>query len=268
MRILAVDDEEIALCALEKVIRSEASSAEIVCCSRFQQALDACQKLPFDMAFLDIEIGALGGLELARRLKEINPNMAIVFVTAYSKYAVDAFSLKATGYILKPVSSEDVARELKYAQTRQREDASSTESFSVKVNTFGNFEVLYGSEAVVFPRRKSKELLAYLIHKRGSSCSVRELAVVLFEDRPYTLSVQRQMQTIIAAMIKTLKSIGAENFIVKNYNSLAVDVQVVDCDYYRFLEGDPSAVAAYTGEYMANYSWAEFVVGYLSGQKK
>ena len=92
---------------------------------------------------------------------------------------------------------------------------------------------------------------------------MRELASVLFEDRPYTLSVQRQMQTIIAAMMKALRAVGAEHVVVKNYNSLSVDVDAIDCDYYRFLAGDASAVNAYTGEYLANYSWAEFVVGYL-----
>lgn len=259
MRILAVDDERPALHALEKAVREAAPSAEVVCCLDPDEALEAARAEPFDAAFLDVETGSIGGIELARRLKDVDARTDIVFATAYSQYAVEAFSLHASGYVLKPVSSEDVACELENLRAAPQPPACSR----VAVKTFGNFEVLCDGRPVTFSRSKAKELMAYLVHKRGSSCAVRELASVLFEDRPYTLSVQRQMQTIIAAMMKALRAVGAEHVVVKNYNSLSVDVDAIDCDYYRFLAGDASAVNAYTGEYLANYSWAEFVVGYL-----
>ena len=63
--------------------------------------------------------------------------------------------------------------------------------------------------------------------------------------------------------MQTLKQYGLTSIIQKSYNSISLDVSAVDCDYYRFLELDPAAINAYTGEFLAQYSWAEFMTGYL-----
>lgn len=261
MRILAVDDEQLALRSLGSAIRNACPDAELTCCDTAQAAWKMARETPFDVAFLDVEMGELGGLELARRLREIDTRTKVVFVTAFSQYAFDAFSVRAAGYLLKPVAAESVAEELRHLE----EKPSVRPTSRVQVRTFGNFEVICDGRPVAFPRTKAKELFAYLVHKRGSGCTVRELSSVLFEERGYTLSVQRQMQTIIATMMKAFKDAGAEGVVVKGFNSLAVNVDAVECDYYRFLEGDVAAVNSYMGEYMANYGWSEFVVGYLDG---
>ncbi|WP_080800901.1 response regulator [Arabiibacter massiliensis] len=255
-----MDDEPMALRALEQALRSAVPDAEIACCTTSNEAIALAERSPLDVAFLDIETDQLGGIELARRLKEIDARTGIVFATAYSQYAVEAFSLHASGYLLKPITAEAVAKELRHLGAPI---APVPRQALLCIKTFGNFEVLHNGRPLSFPRSKAKEMLAYLVHKRGTGCTVRELASVLFEDRAYTLSIQRQMQTIKSTLNSTLKSVGAQDVIVKNYNSLAIDVNAVDCDYYRFLEGDPAAVNAYAGEYLSNYSWAEFVVGYL-----
>ena len=60
-------------------------------------------------------------------------------------------------------------------------------------------------------------------------------------------------------MMKSLKKISAESAIVKSYNALAVNVDALDCDYYRFQELDAGAVNAYQNEYMSQYYWADFL---------
>ena len=59
-------------------------------------------------------------------------------------------------------------------------------------------------------------------------------------------------------MNKSLKKIGAADAIRKSYNALSVNVDVLDCDYYRFAELDAGAVNSYQNEYMSQYYWAEF----------
>ena len=112
---------------------------------------------------------------------------------------------------------------------------------------------------VHFERSRSKEIFAYLVHRRGSSCSTREIAAALFEDEPYDKTQQSYVQTLISAMIKSLKKIGAESAVVKSYNALSVNVDKLDCDYYRFQELDAGAVNAYQNEYMSQYYWADFL---------
>ena len=98
-----------------------------------------------------------------------------------------------------------------------------------------------------------------LVHRHGSSCSSREIAAALFEDEPYDKKQQSYLQTLIAVMMKSLKAVGAEAAVNKDYNSMSVNTKVLDCDYYRFAELDAGAVNAYSNEYMSQYYWAEFM---------
>ena len=210
-----------------------------------------------DVAFLDIHMRGMNGVEVAKRLKDINPKMNIIFVTGFSEYKGDAMDMKASGYIMKPVTKEDVERELndlRYPSMLPKKDA------LLKVQCFGNFDVFTpNGDHVRFERSKSKEVFAYLVHRHGSSCTTREIFAVLFEDAPYDKKQQNLLQTYIFAMIKSLKAVGAENAVVRSYNALAVNVDVLDCDYYRFQELDAGAVNAYETEYMSQYSWADFL---------
>lgn len=262
MKVMAVDDERDALEALEKELKKLSEVTEVQCFESPTGALDYARLHPLDVAFLDIEMYGVTGLGLAKQLKEFQPKANVVFVTGYAHYAVDAFSLSASDYLLKPATANDIRRALGHLRNPVVKGAIK----KLFVQTFGNFEVFSEGEIVHFPRRKSKELFAYLILKRGTGVTIKELTSVLFEDRTDEGSLQRQMQTIISDMIKALAKVSAKDVIVKKYNSLAVDPSKVDCDYYRFLQWDPGAVNAYTGEFMANYSWAEFTVGYLDNR--
>ena len=70
----------------------------------------------------------------------------------------------------------------------------------------------------------------------------------------------------IASLVKTLHSVEVKDLILKNRQGILVNTKIVDCDYYRFLEGDARAINSFTGQYMSAYSWAEFTVGYLENQ--
>ena len=263
MQVIAVDDEKLALENLLQAIGEAAPEAKVNGFVSPEQALEYARESHIDVAFLDIQMGSLNGLEVARALKTLHRSVNIVFVTAYSKYALEAFDLYVSGYLLKPVSTEAVQRALGHLRHPVAEPLAQ----GLVVQTFGNFEVFVDGQPLRFARSKAKELFAYLIHKRGSSCTTREVAAVLFEDQPYTLSVQRQVQTIFSSMMRTLRAAEVSDCIIKTYNRTAVDVSKVDCDYYRFLNGDIQAVNAYAGEYMTNYGWAEFVVGYLASRR-
>lgn len=65
-----------------------------------------------DVAFLDIQMRSMTGLELAKQLKERQPNVNIIFVTGFSEYTGEAIQLHASGYIEKPVTEEKIRREL------------------------------------------------------------------------------------------------------------------------------------------------------------
>ncbi|MBP3375658.1 MAG: hypothetical protein J6L83_02710 [Clostridia bacterium] len=70
----------------------------------------------------------------------------------------------------------------------------------------------------------------------------------------------------VASLVKSLNAVGVNDLILKNRQGILLNTKIVDCDYYRFLEGDPRAINSFMGQYMSAYSWAEFTVGYLENQ--
>ncbi len=255
MRMLCVDDEPLMLIMLEKAVREAAPDADIHAFRYQEDLLEDAKKNGCDVAFLDIHMRGMNGVELAKELKSVNPKMNIIFVTGFSEYAGDAMKLHASGYIMKPVTAEEVKRELSDLRfpIAPRKDA------LLRVQCFGNFDVFLPSgEHMHFERSRSKEIFAYLVHKCGSSCTIKEIAAILFEDEMYDQKQLNYMQQLTHSLMKSLRAVGAEAAVVKNFNALAVNPDVIDCDYYRFKELDAGAVNSYENEYMSQYYWADF----------
>lgn len=262
MKFLAVDDEPLALQDLEDILREAMPECRISGFPSARQALSYAQEQPFDAAFLDIELGAANGIVLAKQLKDIWPDVHIIFVTSHSQYAVEAFAIHATGYLLKPIEVEDIKRELTFLYG---EDCNPHKHITVR--TFGGFSVFADGRPVVFKRAKAKELFAYLIDRAGCGVTTREACAVLWEDVPYDKSQKNYFQTIVTDLKNTLREIGAEDILVKSRNSIAVAAEKINCDCYRFMQGDPKAINSYRSNYMVNYSWAEFSVGNLENTR-
>lgn len=256
MKILAVDDEPLALEMLTEAIEEAQPDADLKAFRKQSELIAEAEQNGCDIAFLDIHMRGMNGVELAKKLKEINPKMNIIFVTGFDEYTGDAMRLRASGYIMKPVTKEKIEEELRELRFPivPKSDA------ILRVQCFGNFDVFTpDGKPVHFERSKSKEVFAYLVHRHGSSCTVKEIAAALFEDEPYDLKQQAYLQKIFSAMMKSLKKIGAEKCVNKSYNSMSVNVSTLDCDYYRFQELDGGAVNAYRNEYMSQYYWADFM---------
>lgn len=258
MRIIAVDDEALVLADLMRALEREALRCALRGFSMPDAALAFAREHAVDAAFCDIEMPGMNGIAFAKALKDIHPDAHIVFVTSYEHYMRDAFAIHATGYLLKPVDSAELRRELAFIhdhiphrEARRR----------VEVATFGGFEVKVDGAPLVFKRSKSKELFALLVDRRGAGISGREACDALWEGEPYGASQRSYYQTIAADLRSTLVAAGVGDILVKAWNSLAINPDAIDCDLYRFLEGDSVAVNAYRGSYLPAYAWAEFSIG-------
>ena len=114
MRIYVIDDEPTVLMASEQIIRRALPDAEVTAFLSAAKALETLNNTsePLDVCFCDIEMPGINGLEFALRLKQISPETKIIFVTAYSEYALEAFRIHANGYILKPMNAVRVLEEI------------------------------------------------------------------------------------------------------------------------------------------------------------
>ncbi len=259
MDILAVDDEELALEMLVDTIKEVKPLAEVFSFKKYSEALEFAKNNHCDIAFLDIEMRGKDGIALAKELKEINSKTNIIFVTGYSEYAFEAFSVAASGYVLKPVTTDAVETTLE----NLRYAVKAKSSHQLFIQCFGNFEVFSEGKILTFSRTKSKELLAYLVNRRGTWCSVREIAATLWEDKQDSETLQGHLRILVADLIKTLEAVGADEILLKKRGMLALQTDCFSCDFYSFIKGELDAINSYTGEYMSQYSWAEFVNAYL-----
>ena len=256
--IITVDDEYLSRMDIEYAIRDAKPDAELLSFEDPFTALDFVREDHVDVAYIDVKMPGMSGLELAEKVKKIRPETNIIFSTGYAEYALDAFSMYASGYLLKPITAEAISESLK--NLRSPLDAT---DYTLRVQCFGNFEVFADGKPLHFPRQKAKELFAYLIHKHGGTCTTQEVCTVIYKTGEHFSAVDRQIQTQISAMMKVLNNAGAGSAITRRRNSLAVNVEKIDCDYYRFLNREKAAIDSYMGEYMSNYSWAEFKTEYL-----
>ncbi|WP_182657232.1 LytR/AlgR family response regulator transcription factor [Stenotrophomonas lacuserhaii] len=104
---LIAEDEELLRSALVEQLRRLWPELRIVAeCEDGASALEQLAEKQPDIAFLDIRMPGISGIQVARALGELSPRTQVVFVTAYDQYAIDAFEQGAMDYLLKPVSDE------------------------------------------------------------------------------------------------------------------------------------------------------------------
>ena len=254
MRILITDDERIMREELRDALDRVSPENSIDFAGNYDEAVSKIRSQRYDVAFCDIQMPGKNGLALAQTLKRLSPQTKIIMVTAYAEYALDAFRLFASGYILKPVKD----RELEAALNNLRNPVSQPEK-QLTARCFGLFEVFCEGKPVVFERQRSKELLAYLISLRGSSASRESICDALFEGAESVDKWAQTFKIIIHSLRKTLEKYDFEDLLIHSRNRYSIEPRLLNCDYFDFVTGKPIIPPAtgYQGEFMTQYSWAE-----------
>lgn len=260
MVTISVDDQKNVAEEIAKIMQEIDPSGNHNAFNDVKKALDFIKENKPDVAWLDIEMPGMSGLELAMEVKKVSPLTNIIFVTGHEKFTYQAFQLHASGFVLKPATKEALVRELE----NLRVPVEIKKNGLIRVQCFGNFEVFDSNDQPInFKRSRSKEVLAYLIDRRGAMCSAGEICGIMFEDREEDNALKKQLRVFMSGLRDGLKAHGAENVLVKGWNAYGVDCSLIDCDYFNYLKGDTHAVNSFLGEYMIQYSWAEMTLGEL-----
>ena len=258
MKAIAVDDELYMLESLEEAIRASADIDQVERFSSCSAALAYAMENAIDIAFLDINMRGIGGLGLAEKLIELQPRCKIVFCTGYGEYAVSAFQLHVSGYLMKPITAEAVQKEIYHIK-----GIKATEKL-LTIKCFGNFEVLHNGEILPFKRKKAKELLAVLVDRNGAGMTAKQICAILFPEDTDDTKNAAYLRQLMLDLKNTLKMIQAEDVLRHDTPYYRIDTNLVRCDYISFLEtGKPN----FHGEYMTQYSWAEETCAMLQFKK-
>ena len=258
MKAIAVDDEIYMLETLHEAVCASSDIETAEAFSSCSAALAYAAEHPVDIAFLDINMRGIGGLGLAGKLMELHPRCKIVFCTGYEEYAVSAFQLHASGYLMKPITAEAVQREIDHIK-----GVRATEKL-LTIRCFGNFEVFYHGEILPFRRKKAKEFLAVLIDRNGAGMTAKQICAILFPEDADDTKNAAYLRQLVLDLRNTLKAIQSEDVLKHDTPYYRIDTDLVKCDYLSFLEtGKPE----FHGEYMTQYSWAEGTCAMLQFKK-
>ena len=257
MIAIAVDDEILMLGALVSAIKASPDISEVSQFSDCDEALDFVKENAVDVAFLDINMRGMGGLALAEKIISFCPECKIVFCTGYEEYAIPAFKLHASGYLMKPVSAKDIQVEIDNIKGIRQSQKPLT------VKCFGTFEVYARGEKLTFKRSKTKELFAFLVDRNGAGVTVAEIGVALWES-DVDQKNHNYIHQLFRDLRQSLEAVGVEGIFERNNYFYSINPEKLDCDYYSYLKtGKPE----FRGEYMSQYSWAEETCGLLVERK-
>lgn len=253
MKILAVDDEILALEDFEDTCREAGITDEIVKINNPLDALSFAAVNKVDIAFLDVEMPVIKGIDLARRIKALNRNVRIIFATGYGEYALEAFKVDAVDYVMKPYDAAAIKKA--YDKAMLVKDAETENHIYIK--TFGYFDVFVDGKSVAFTSAKSKELLALLVDRNGGVVSTEQAISVLWNGREYDDTVQSLFRKVLKSLRSTLEEAGISEILVDNRNQRSIDKSKFTCDLYDYLEKKQASKYKYYGEYMEQYAqWA------------
>ena len=109
MNIIILDNHKLIIKEIRRQVLSVLPEAECVCFTKQREAIEHVKKNRVDVALLDVDMPGLNGIEVAELMCQINPRLNIIFITGFPEYALQAFTVPVSDFIVKPVS-EDALR--------------------------------------------------------------------------------------------------------------------------------------------------------------
>ena len=240
MNIVIIDDEKLAIDILT-IVLEELSQFSICIKGTFTDAMDAFElfeREQIDLVFLDMEMLDVHGLQIAKLILAKYPQIQLIFVTAHSQFAVDAFDVAATDYLLKPVQEQRLEKAMIKAQQlydSRRESRIDDKPTNLYVRVFGGFQLVdVEQNTVKWRTKKVGELFLFLwLHRKKPLLNVIIMENLWPETEPEKASVN--LHTTMYLLRKTLKQYGSENPIlfINNHYQLVMNM---DSDYECLLD--------------------------------
>ncbi len=263
MKIIIVDDE---LWSVEQFKIECERIDDVSLIGYFDNPYSAIQfakENKFELALLDIEMPGMNGIELAKELRKIYPELLIVFVSAYNNYLEEFIKVHADYYLLKPYSKEDIEDVFKRARLLVKRQEK-----RVRIVTFGQFDVFIDGKPASFNGKKVKELFALLVDKKGQPLQSEEAFYCLWEGETYNNESASKYRKLWARLIEFLNENKLEDLIINDHKGMkCLNTDLVECDYFKFLEGDLKTRRNFTYVYMSEYWWGEETLAKLSEMK-
>lgn len=233
LNVLLIDDEQPALDLLTIALSGFEQVHIVGQHTDPFQATEALHSADIDAVFLDVQMPGLSGMEAARKMKDIHPNLAIIFVTAYMEFAVEAFELESTDYLLKPVTKSRLQQAVnRLLKTKAQQK---TLSPSLSISCFGQFQVINRTDKqpLTWKTNKVKELCAYLVHHAGKAIERDHIIEALWPEVTAD-KAKTSLYTSVSYLRSAFKQAGFDHIIMKQDKAYSIDLTKIECDFIQW----------------------------------
>lgn len=248
---IVCDDELDSIYSVMKVLIDKTNISISVFNENPEEIIKAIKDNHYDAAFLDYYMPKINGLDLARKLIEADNNIKILFISGYNyekEQIVNELKDNLLGFLDKPVSEHDMISVL-----------NKLKEINICIKTFGSFDLIVDNKPILFPSKKSKELLALLVDRNGKTVSMEEVICALWPDVDIEKS-KILYRDSVWKLRKTLKDNGILNLV--NFNRALLNInKIIKCDYRDYLDNKNDD---FVFDYMNNYEWSLDTQYYLS----
>lgn len=152
--------------------------------------------------------------------------------------------------------------------TEPDEKKSLPENRTVTIRTFGYFDVFVGDKPIAFRNKKSKELFALLVDRKGGYVTSEEAIGFLWEDEPANTVTMSRYRKVALRLKNTLEEYGISDIVESVDGKRRIVPDKVECDLYNYLSGKEEGAQLFKGSYLTNYSWGEMTLGELINNQK
>lgn len=135
----------------------------------------------------------------------------------------------------------------------------------VSIRTFGYFDVFVDDKAIAFRNKKSKELFALLVDRKGGFVTSDEAISFLWEDEPVNSVTLARYRKVALRLKNTLEEYGISDVVEAIDGKRRIATEKVQCDLYDYLSGKEEHASLFKGSYLSNYSWGETTLAELMG---
>jgi DNA-binding LytR/AlgR family response regulator len=218
--VIAEDEALLREALVDALAKSWPELAIVAACEDGASALEAIAEQRPDVAFLDIRMPGLTGLEVASAALDASPDTQIVFVTAYDQYAVDAFETGAIDYLLKPVTGDRLERTVQRVKARIESGAGADAALAPLLEKL----------AASLPRSKPAEPAKWLTASAGSTTRLILVDDVLYfrADNKYTVVVTAKGDAVLRKPIKDLLAVLDPGEFKQIHRSTIVNLRAID----------------------------------------
>lgn len=220
-----------------------------------------CSDGNVDLIVFDVSYLGIHSFQYGERLRKRYSSVMILYVTDAEYYSavMEAIRSQRAAYVIKPLTLDDLEYAIDTAQLLCKKQEK-----RCFARTFGHFDLFVDGKPVIFKSSKAKELLALLIDRRGGIVTSEQAIGILWEYRSNDEASISLYSKVGKSLANALTEVGAEDLIITARGMKSINIELLDCDFYRLMSGDESMKKNYFGYYLADYSWAEYRVPVLN----